>query len=278
MGALTAFKILLARYTGQQDICVGSPIANRTKAEIEPLIGMFVNTLALRSDLSGNPSFSQLLIQVKATTLTAYEHQDLPFEQVVEAVQPQRQLSHSPLFQVMLILQNTPQASLTLPGMALRVEPIEQHTAKFDITLTLNEDQHGLSASLEYNVDLFQKTTIQRFAKHFSALLTAIVEQPEQNIHQLSFLSDAEKHQHLPLPVHTSAASPCLPSLFDAQVAASPHATAVCFGEQSLSYAQLKQKADLLATHLRQQGLKPDTLVIICVERSIDMVVGFWVF
>ena len=176
MTLLAGFQSLLSRYTGQEEIVVGTPIANRTRGEVEGLIGFFVNTLVLRTDLSGGVSFRQLLGRVRETALGAYTHQDVPFEQLVEELRPERDLSHTPLFQVMFVLQNTPpQQGLEMPGLSLAMQAVESVTAKFDLTLSLAEGDGGLGATFEYNTDLFEERTMERLARHFEMLLAGIV-------------------------------------------------------------------------------------------------------
>ena len=205
-----ALATLLSRYSGETDIVVGSPIANRNRREIESLIGFFVNTLVLRTSLEGNPSFEQLLQQVRETTLKAYENQDVSFEQIVEALQPERSLSHSPLFQVMLVLQNTPKETLELPGVSLSSLTQETTSAKFDLTLFMTETETGLVGFWEYNTDLFESKTIERMTAHLENLLTAIVNNPEQLVGELSLLSEAERHQLLVEWNDTESEYPCL--------------------------------------------------------------------
>ncbi|AOX02682.1 hypothetical protein BJP34_27465 [Moorena producens PAL-8-15-08-1] len=272
-----AFATLLYRYSGQFDILIGSPIANRNRREIEPLIGFFVNTLVLRTRFEHNPSFSQLLRQVRETTLNAYEHQDVPFEQVVEALQPQRSLSHSPLFQVMFVLQNAPMGKLDLPGVTL--SQFNQHStiAKFDLTLSMTETEMGLVGTWEYNTDLFDGSTIKRMATHFQNLLSAIVENPQLRVGEFPLLSEGERHQLLLEWNDTASEYPkekCIHQLFEEQVEKTPDAIAVVFDQQQLTYHQLNQRANQLAHHLQNLGVGPEVLVGICVERSVQMVVG----
>ncbi|MGI2909712.1 condensation domain-containing protein, partial [Tolypothrix sp. VBCCA 56010] len=189
MTLLAAFQTLLSRYSGQTDICVGTPIANRNRSEIEQLIGLFVNTLVLRSNLSGNPSFSDFLLQMREVALGAYAHQDLPFEQLVEQLQPQRSLSYTPLFQVMFVLQNAPMPELELTDLTLCALPIESETAKFDLTLVLENTSAGLSGFFEYNTDLFDAATITRMVGHYQTLLEAVVVNPQQKLSDLPLLT-----------------------------------------------------------------------------------------
>jgi amino acid adenylation domain-containing protein/non-ribosomal peptide synthase protein (TIGR01720 family) len=276
MTLLAAFKILLYRYTNQTDILVGSPIANRNRAEIENLIGFFVNTLVLRSNLSGNPTFRDLLTQVREVALGAYAHQDLPFEKLVEEIQPERNLSHNPLFQVMFVLQNAPMRQLELPG--LKVEPLENNgtTAKFDLTLFIEDVEQGLIANFEYNTDLFDEVTISRLAANFEVLLTGIVAEPEQQLGQLPLLTTTEKQQLLEWSQGEISLQPelCLHQLFEAQVEETPDAVAVVFENQQLTYRELNTRANQLAHYLQKLGVEPEVLVGICVERSLFMVIG----
>ncbi|WP_424102173.1 non-ribosomal peptide synthase/polyketide synthase [Moorena producens] len=272
-----AFATLLYRYSGQSDILIGSPIANRNRREIDPLIGFFVNTLVLRTRFEDNPSFSQLLKQVRETTLIAYEHQDVPFEQVVEALQPQRSLSHSPLFQVMFVLQNAPMGKLDLPGLSLSQLNQQSTIAKFDLTLSMMETELGLVGTWEYNTDLFDGSTIARMATHFQNLLSAIVDNPQQVVEQLPLLSAQERHQLLVEWNDTASDYPtdkCIHQLVEEQVEKTPNSVAVVFDQQQLTYQQLNQRANQLAHHLQNLGVGPEVLVGICVERSVQMVVG----
>jgi len=271
MTLLAAFQTLLYRYSGQDDICVGSPIANRTKAEMENLIGFFVNTLVLRTDLSGNPSFKELLKRVREVALGAYAHQDLPFEKLVDAIQPHRDMSHSPLFQVMFVIQNSPKQAVDVSGMTMA--PVESHsgTAKFDLTLFMLEEGRKLSGALEYNTDLFDNITINRMLKHFENLLKEIIANPEQKIAAIPILTEAEKQQAI---VEWNATSQFVHKLFEIQVNKMPEAPAVIFGEELLNYEELNQSANQLAHHLQSCGIGPEILVGICMERSLEMMVG----
>ncbi len=272
-----AFATLLYRYSGKSDILIGSPIANRNRSEIESLIGFFVNTLVLRTRFEQHPSFESLLTQVRETTLKAYEHQDVPFEQVVEALQPQRSLSHSPLFQVMFVWQNAPMGELELPGCTWCELELESTIAKFDLTLSMTETDQGLVGSWEYNTDLFDGSTIERMAAHFQNLLSAIVENPQLTVGEIPLLSEAERHQLLTEWNDTATEYPadkCIHQLFEEQVERTPDAVAVVFENQQLTYQQLNQRANQLAHHLQSLGVGLEVLVGICVERSIEMVVG----
>jgi amino acid adenylation domain-containing protein len=272
-----AFNVLLSRYSGQEDICVGTAIANRTQGEIEPLIGFFVNTLVLRTQVDGKLGFMQLLDQVRTTTLEAYEHQDVPFEYLVEVLKPERHTGHSPLFQTMLVLQNTPQEALTLPGLTLEMLAMAQTSAKFDLTLSLGERQGQLAGTLEYNTDLFERATIERMARHFERLLAAIVEQPGVPVGELPLMGEAELHQQLVDWNGTEVAYAqecCVHALFEAQAAKTPDALAVVFGQQRLTYRELNERANRLAHYLMARGVRPDSLVAICAKRSVEMVVA----
>ena len=280
MTLLAAFQTLLFRYTEQDDIAVGSPIAGRTREETEGLIGFFVNTLVLRSDLSGNPPFRELLARVRETALGAYAHQDLPFEKLVEELQPERNIGHSPLFQVMFVLQN-PLASAPIrefAGLKLRLFRVESEPAQFDVMLTMREGAGGLRGSLLYNTDLFDEATIKKMLGHFQTLLEGIVANPERRISELSLLTDSERHQLLVEWNDTKRDYPadkCVHQLFEQQVERTPDALAVVFEDhQPLTYRELNQRANQLAHYLRQQGVQPDTLVALCLERSIEMVIG----
>src|ERR687886_738282 len=277
MTLLAAFQTLLYRYTGQDDICIGSPIANRNHSETERLIGFFVNTLVLRTPLSGNPSFQELLGRVREVALGAYAHQDLPFEQLVEALHPERSLSHHPLFQVMFVLQNAPMPALELPGLTLSSLEIDSKTAKFDLTLSMEDTEQGLVGALEYNTDLFDAAAIGRMLGHFQTLLEGIVADPQQHVSNLPILTQPERHTLLVEWNHTQVDYPkdvCVHQLFEAQVEQTPEAMAVVFEDQQLTYRELNRRANQVAHHLRSLGVGSDVLVGICVERSLEMVVG----
>ncbi|MBW4575234.1 MAG: amino acid adenylation domain-containing protein [Aphanothece sp. CMT-3BRIN-NPC111] len=278
MTLLAAFKVLLHRYTGQDDIPVGSPIANRNREEIEGLIGFFVNTLVLRTDLSDNPSFRELLGRVREVTLGAYAHQDLPFEKLVEELQPDRNLSYNPLFQVVFQLQNAPMPALELPDLSLSVLDIHNHTAKVDLHLSLGETNEGLSGAFEYSTDLFDAATIARMLSHFQNLLEGIVANPDRSLLDLPLLTQPEQHQLLLEWNNTQQAElfkdVCFHQLFEAQAEQTPDAVALVFQNQQLTYRELNQRANQLAHYLQKLGVKPEVLVGICLERSLDMVVA----
>ncbi len=277
MGLLAAFQILLHRYTQQEDILVGSVIAGRNRKEIEGLIGFFVNTLVLRADLSGNPSFKELLSQVRATTLDAYEHQDLPFEKLVEVVNPERSSSYSPIFQVMFDLQNTHSQRKELLGLVTQSVEVEIETSKFDLELSVEERDNVIITSWTYNTDLFEQTTIERMYGHFQILLESIVGNPQQLISQLPMLTETEKQQLLTEWNQTQVEYPqhkCIHQLFEEQVERTPDAIAVSFKDQQLTYQELNNRANQLAHYLKSLGVEPNVLVGICVERSLEMIVG----
>jgi amino acid adenylation domain-containing protein len=287
MTLLAAFKVLLYKYTGQTDILVGSPIANRNRAEVESLIGFFVNVLVLRTNLSGDLSFQDLLARVKSTALEAYVHQDLPFEKLVEELQPSRDLSYNPLFQVMFVLQNLPKPNLSLSDISVTCEEGYNGTSKFDLTLFMEDSESGLVATCEYNTDLFNADTITRMLEHFQTLLSSIVSNPEQRISDLQLLTPSEVRQLLVEWNDTNTDYPqdkCIHQLFEAQVEKTPNAVALTFVDahsradrrvnQQLTYRELNNRANQLAHHLQKLGVKSEVLVGICIERSLEMVIG----
>ncbi|NLG49316.1 MAG: amino acid adenylation domain-containing protein, partial [Chloroflexi bacterium] len=277
MTLLAAFQVLLSRYSGQDDLAVGTPIANRTRAEIEGLIGFFVNTLVLRGDLSGNPSFVELLRRVREAALGAYAHQDVPFEMVVDAVQPQRNTSHSPLFQVMFVLQNNPLRVQDMEGLTLEPVAADAGIAQFDLTLLMQEQGPHLSGELQYNTDLYDRERIERMAAHFQTLLAGIVADSAQPVATLPLLTDAERTQIVDTWNDTAAEFPaerCAHELFEGQAARQPDAVAVEFEGETLTYAELNRRANQLARYLRRLGVGPEVLVGLCVDRSPDAVVG----
>jgi amino acid adenylation domain-containing protein len=279
MTLLAAFQALLHRYTGQDDISIGTPVAGRTRLETEALIGFFVNTLVLRAELKPTDTFSDLLRQVRETTLEAHAHQDVPFEKLVEELQPERDLSRTPLFQVMFTLQNHTPSTINLENLSVRSLPIENTTAKFDLSLELQETQEGLSASFEYSTDLFEAATIERLAAHFQTLLAGIVRAPEQRLSRLPLLTEAERSVVLTEwsgETREFARDRCVHELFAEQAAHTPDAVAVVYEDQQLTYRELNDRANQLAHYLQRQGVGPDTPVGIMVDRSIEMVVGLF--
>ncbi|MBW4614708.1 MAG: amino acid adenylation domain-containing protein [Desmonostoc vinosum HA7617-LM4] len=273
---LSAFQTLLYRYTKQEDILVGSPIANRRHSKVEHLIGFFVNTLVLRTDLSNSPSFRELLARVKEVTLEAYAHQDLPFEQIVQAVQPDRDLNHNPLFQVLFNLQNAPLPAWDVPNLNLTRLSVNNQTAKFDLFLELAQTPTGITGYFEYSTDLFKADAIARMIGHFQTLLESIVTNPDEKIASLSLLTQTEQQQ-LVTWNNTQTNHPeiqCVHKLIELQVEKTPNAIAVEFAQEQLTYEQLNQRANQLAHHLINLGVKADTIVGICLERSLDLIIA----
>jgi amino acid adenylation domain-containing protein len=304
MVLLAAFKILLWRYSGQADLVVGAPSANRSRREIEPLLGLFVNTLVLRTDLSGNPTFRELLSRVRRVTMGAIEHQDAPFEKLVEKLQPARNLSHNSLFQVMFAMQNGASTITKAAGLTITSKILGSGAAMFDLTISVEETAAGLHCLWEYNTDLFDDATIQRMIGHFHTLLAGIAADPGQRIADLPLLTAAEGRQLLIEWNDTQRPSPhdrCIHQLIEAQVARTPDAVAVLFtndkvarwqGDKvnrrnvvtsssphpvtlSLTYCELNERANQLAHHLQSLGVGPNTLVGLCMERSLEMVVAW---
>jgi amino acid adenylation domain-containing protein len=277
MTLLAAFQVLLHRYSGQEDIVIGLPIANRNRAETQELIGFFVNTLVLRPDLSEKPTFKELLQRVRNVCLQAYAHQDLPFEKLVEELRPERDLSRNPLFQVMFVLQNTPRPLTQPVGLSIERFDVLPATSVVDLSLYLRERDGKLIGFVEYNSDLFESSTIERMIGHFQTLLEGIVADPEQPISTLPLLTDADRHQLLVQWNDTAADYPkdsCIHELFEAQVERAPEAIAVQFEGKQLTYRELNTRANRLAHYLRRVGIGPEKLVGICIERSIEMVIG----
>ncbi|MBV9772340.1 MAG: amino acid adenylation domain-containing protein, partial [Gemmatimonadetes bacterium] len=278
MTLLAAWQLLLARYTGEDDVVVGSPIAGRTRGETEGMIGFFVNTLALRADLSGDPSFRELLARVRGETLGAYDHQDLPFERLVDELGVERDLSRSPLFQVMFALQNTSTGELALPGVEAAALERGETTSEFDLTLSLAEGEDGLAGVVEYATDLFDAATIERMMEHFRTLLEGVAAGADRRVSALPLLTDAARAELAALESAPAAAAipsdRCVHELFEAQVERTPGAVAVLAGDEALTYAELNRRSNQLAHHLRARGIGPDARVGILMERSPEMVVA----
>ena len=277
MTLLAAFQVLLYRYSGQEDIVVGAPIANRNRTETEELIGFFVNTLVLRADLSQKPTFKELLQRVRDVCLGAYAHQDLPFEKIVKELRPERDLSRNPLFQVMFVLQNTPRPLPQPAGLSIERVDVLTTTSLFDLSLYVRERGGQLIGFFEYNTDLFESSTFERMVGHFETLLEGIVVDPGQPISMLPLITEAERHQLLVEWNDTAADYPkdfCIHELFEAQVERTPDAIAVQFEGKRLTYRELNSRANQLAHHLQSLGIGPEKLVGICVERSLEMIVG----
>ena len=278
MALLAAFSMLLARVSGQDDLAVGAPIANRNRAEIEGLIGFFVNTLALRVGVADDPAFADLLARVREATLEAYAHQDLPFEKLVEELAPQRDHSRPPLVQVVLALQNAPLGPLDLPGVTLETVPVDTGTAKFELTLALAEEGGGLAGGIEYAADLFDEATVRRLWDRFERLLAGAVDAPERRTSDLPLLDAAELHQIL--SAWSGAEAPPADGvpvvrLFAERACRAPLALAVVDGDGTLSYGDLDRRAGALAALLRLRGVGSEApLVAVCCERSADLVVA----
>jgi natural product biosynthesis luciferase-like monooxygenase protein/amino acid adenylation domain-containing protein len=277
MTLLAAFQTLLHRYSGQTDIVVGTPVAGRNHLETEQLIGFFVNTLVMRADLSGEPTFRALLQRVREVAHAAYDHQDVPFEKLVEELGAARDLSRSPIFQTMFILQNTPTRPFHLRGLSLDNVELDAGAAKFDLTLSVVVEDNGLTGSIEYSTDLFDAGTIERMSGHYRKLLEGIVANADATIAELPLLTDAEQEQVLEQIDATRVSFPadmCVHQLFEQQVVRTPDATAVVFEGNALSYRELNERANQVAHHLMRLGVGPDSLVGISVPRSIEMMVG----
>jgi amino acid adenylation domain-containing protein/FkbH-like protein len=280
MVMLAAFKALVHRYTGLEDIIIASPVAGRNNVEIEGLIGFFVNTLLLRSSVAGNPAFDELLQRVRGVALGAYAQQELPFEKLVESLRPERSLNHLAFTRIMFALQTRTdgQGTLTLPGLKAERLEIDTATAKFDLTFVVQDSGHGLAALVEYNTDLFNEGTMQRLLEHFENLLRGIAANPAQRVSELPLLGDTERHQLLVEWNANTTEYPrrqCIHQLFEARVRERPDEMAVVFGSEGLTYRELNAKANQLAHCLRRHILEPGAPVAICLERSVSMVVGF---
>nr|QEO74316.1 AMP-dependent synthetase and ligase [uncultured bacterium] len=277
MVLLSGLKALLMRYTGETDIVVGTPIANRNRAETEPLIGFFVNTLALRTDLSGDPTFSELLARVRDVALGAYAHQEVPFERVVEEVRPERSLDHAPLFQVMLALDNTGRGEVRLGSLAAEAEEVGAGAAKFDLTVSVREEGGTLSGSLVYSADLFDEATAARLAAHFERLLRAAADDPSRRLSALPLLSEGERRRQVEEWNRTGrdfGAEQTLDRLVSEQAGRTPGAVAVVSGEEQVSYGELDARAETLGRYLRVLGVGAESRVGVLMERSVAMVVA----
>ncbi|HLK96771.1 MAG TPA: amino acid adenylation domain-containing protein, partial [Hymenobacter sp.] len=277
---LSAFKVFLFKYSGQLDVCVGTPVANRDQAEFNSLIGFFLNTLVIRTDLSGNPAFETLVARVRDTMIEAHQHQDTPFEKVVEAVVTQRDRSRSPLFQVLFVMQDRPDVSeIRLGDASLSPVPFDNKTTKYDLTFTVVQTPDGLTLSLEYATDLFSPATIHRMLRQYEELLKSIVEQPECEIGRLSLLTWEEERTLLEAFNATELPYPrekTLADLFEAQARQAPQAIALLYEEESLTYGALFAQACQLAQYLLKSGLQPGDLVGIGMGRSPEMVIALW--
>ncbi len=277
MTLLTAFQILLYRYTGEEDIIVGTPVAGRDRAETEKAIGVFINTIPLRTQLNGNLSFRKLLAKVREVAYLAYSYQEIPFYKLVQSLQLKRDLSHTPIFVVLFQLRNLPSQVVDLEGLRIENCQLETGGAMLDLALEIEEQPEGLSCHFKYNSDLFDANTIERMAGHFQVLLEGIVTNPQQQVSQLPLLTQGEQHQLLIEWNNTANYYPqdkCIHQLFEEQVQLTPDAVAVVFDTERLTYRQLNNRANQLAHYLRSKGVAPEVLVGICVERSVEMLVG----
>ncbi|HSF40848.1 MAG TPA: amino acid adenylation domain-containing protein, partial [Thermoanaerobaculia bacterium] len=277
MVLLATFQTLLHRWSGTDDVVVGSPVANRNRVEIEDLIGFFVNTLVFRLRLRTDDGFLTALERLRATTLASHEHQDLPLELLVDALAVERSLAHTPLFQVMLALQNAPAGELRVPGLTFSPVDWQSTTAKFDLTLTFTETNEGFTGTLEHATDLYDGTTARRLLSHFATLLASAAAQPGRRLCELSLLSAAERHQLLAAWNDTEVdfgSEACLHELVSAQAARTPEAVAVVFREEEITYRELDLRSGRLARRLRTLGIGPEVLVGIAAQRSLELVVG----
>jgi fengycin family lipopeptide synthetase B len=274
---LAAFQVLLSIYARREDIVVGSPIAGRNRTEIEGLVGFFVNSLVLRVNLSGNPRFRELLERVREVCLEAYAHQDLPFEKLVEELQPGRNFSYSPVFQVLFALQNAPASAFELEGLKLTAFGFDDNTTRFDLEAHLWERSDSLICSFVYNTDLFDAATVAQLATHYRRLLESVVAGPEEHISELELLTEAEREKILVEWNATEAGYPrdkTVTELFSEQVERTPEAVAVVFNEEQVSYRELNERANQLAHYLQSRGVGPDTLVGLCLNKSVEMIVA----
>ena len=278
MTLLAAFNVMLNRYSGQEDICVGTPIAGRQQEEVEELIGFFINTLALRNEVSSSAPFTELLQKVRTTTLEAYENQEIPFEKVVETAVKQRDMNRTPLFQVMFVLQNTPDVpELNLGDIKLSNETFSNINSKFDITFFMVESPDGLMGSVEYCTDLYKENTIERMIIHFKELLRSIVADPLMKTGALPMLTKSEERKVIIEFNDTAGKYPSDKSvveLFEEQVQKTPDKTAVVFEDKKLTYKELNERANQLAHYLQSKGLKAETLIPLCIERSSELMIG----
>jgi myxalamid-type nonribosomal peptide synthetase MxaA len=279
MALLATFQLALHRYSGQPEIVVGTPVANRGRVELEGLIGFFANTLALRTSLAGDPSFRELLGRVRTVARGALAHHDLPFERLVEELQPERDLAYTPLFQTMFVLQNAPMPELEMAGLTVRQMELDTATAKFDLTLNLAEDEEGsLVGWIEYATDLFDRDRIARLAGHFRTLLAEAAAVPERRLSELEILTLAERRQ---IAEWNDTARPVAPGLtlhglFAAQARTTPDAPALTFRGETMTYAELERRSNQLARHLRRLGVGPEVLAGVAIDRGIEMLVGIY--
>ncbi len=270
MTLLAAFNVMLWRYTGQDDLLVGTPIANRTRRETENLIGFFVNTLVLRTKIKASSTFRELLEQVRETTLAAYEHQDVPFEKLVQELQPERSLNRNPLFQVLFALQDG--GELKLSGLELTWMDTQNDIAKFDLSFYISETENGLYTWFEYDTDLFERATILRMLRHFEVLVEKIAGSPDAKLSELEILTEAEREQLFAFNQNTTdyGRDLCVHQIFESQVATQPQALAIIDGETQITYEDLNHRANQLAHFLRSKGVGPDVRVGVLLERSLE--------
>jgi amino acid adenylation domain-containing protein len=277
MTLFAGYLTLLHRYSGQSDIVIGSPIAGRNRSELESLIGFFLNMLVLRADLSGNPTFRELLVRVREICLEAYVHQDLPFEKLVQELCPKRDLSYNPFFQVTFAIQHGPRFQLDSPGLTATNVDVDPRTARFDLNLVVTEEESSLRAYIDYNTNLFDASTIERMAKHFQGLLEAVVADPNRPIDNFPLLTEQERHHLLVEWNDTDTDYPtdhCIHQLFETQAELAPESVAVVFEDQELTYRELNRRANRLAHYLEKLGVGPEVRVAIYMERSFEIVIG----
>ncbi|MGZ3460175.1 MAG: non-ribosomal peptide synthetase, partial [Archangium sp.] len=277
MVLLAAFNTLMARYSGQRELLIGTDVANRTHAETEGMLGFFINQLVLRARLEGDPTVRELLARTREASLAAYAHQELPFEELVRALNPARNDGRAPLFQVKFTLQHASTRALELPGLTLESLPMETHSAKLDLLVVVGHGEDGLSCTWEYSTDLFDRDTVVRMAGHFQKLLEGFAATPEAPLSELSLLSDGERHQMLAEwsgPQLDFRQEACFAQLFEAQVERTPDAPALTFEDEHLTYRELNRRANLLAHRLRALGVRPDSRVALCLDRSLELMVG----
>src|SRR6185436_12271750 len=274
MTLLAAFVALLGRYTGKQDLVIGYPVANRDRSDIEGLIGLFLNTLVLRVDLSGDPPARVLLGRVRDEVLEAQSHGQLPFETLVEELRPERSLGYNPLFQVLFVLQNTPASELEIPGLTVEPAILDLATAQFDLSCRFEKSGGTLVGRLEYSRDLFESATIERLAGHFASLLAGVVANPDRRLSELPLLSATERRQLLDWNAAEaeSGGETTLTALWEAQVRRAPEAPAVSFEDETLSYGELDRRGNRLARHLRRLGVGPESRVGVLLDRSLELV------
>jgi amino acid adenylation domain-containing protein/non-ribosomal peptide synthase protein (TIGR01720 family) len=277
MTLLAAFTVLLHRYSGSRDLCIGTPIAGRNRAEVAGLIGFFVNTLVIRVEIEGVPSFRETLRRAREAALGAFAHQEVPFEMLVDELQPERSLSHSPLFQVMFTFEDAPKSSPEIAGLKMEDVGIDNRTSKFDLSLNIVDRGESLIARLEYNTDLFDAATIKRMMGHFVTLVSAASASPDCRVSDLPIMTEPERHHLLTTWNDTEVVydrTPRLHHLFEAQAERTPHATSLIYRDRLLSYSELNARANQLARLIREHGVERDSVVAICAERSPEMVIG----